>query len=173
MVLTAYFVLFPVIGLSCHRRRRIKARPRPVGPTCLRQLDAGIEASEPHDFAVRDQHRSSARLRWLTGNPPRQHIARPTLPRPPHPVSYVRDDRETPLVGNRTGQVIEVIWVEQEREYFFEEGWTGKITLIPKQNFRSIVISKFGLRSQKQPLPRLHKAYFTAWPACPYSIIAW
>jgi len=30
----------------------------PVGPTCLRKLDAGVEASGPHDFAVR-----STRLR--------------------------------------------------------------------------------------------------------------
>jgi hypothetical protein len=45
MVLTAYFVLFPAIGLSCHRRRR-DAKHR-------RQLDASVETSEPHDFAVR------------------------------------------------------------------------------------------------------------------------
>jgi hypothetical protein len=40
---TAYNVLFPVIGLCCHRHRRDTSR----------QLDASVEASEPHDFAVR------------------------------------------------------------------------------------------------------------------------
>jgi hypothetical protein len=48
-------------------------------------LDAGVEASGPHDFAVRKQ--------------------RPRLwrrPRPPHPTAYVRDDRETPLRGGGT-----------------------------------------------------------------------
>jgi hypothetical protein len=41
---TAYFALSPAIGLVCHRRlARLLAR-----------LDAGVEASEPHDFAVRD-----------------------------------------------------------------------------------------------------------------------
>jgi len=40
---TAYSALFPVIGLCCHRHQR----------SCLRQLDASVEASEPHDFAVR------------------------------------------------------------------------------------------------------------------------
>src|SRR4051794_28166008 len=35
--------LFPVIGLCCHRRQR----------DTTRSLDASIEASEPHDFAVR------------------------------------------------------------------------------------------------------------------------
>jgi hypothetical protein len=43
MVLTVYFALSPVIGLSCHRHRR----------SCFRQLDASVEASGPHDFAVR------------------------------------------------------------------------------------------------------------------------
>ena len=43
MVLTVSFVLSPVTGLVCHRHRRKK----------FRQLDAGVEASGPHDFAVR------------------------------------------------------------------------------------------------------------------------
>jgi hypothetical protein len=42
MVLTAYFVLSPAIGLVCHRHLRV-----------WRRLDAGVEASGPHDFAVR------------------------------------------------------------------------------------------------------------------------
>jgi hypothetical protein len=43
MVLTVSFVLSPVIGLSCHRR---------LANTSAK-LDAGVEASGPHDFAVR------------------------------------------------------------------------------------------------------------------------
>jgi hypothetical protein len=43
MVLTAYFVISPVIGLFCHRHRR----------NYFRQLDSSVEASGPHDFAVR------------------------------------------------------------------------------------------------------------------------
>jgi hypothetical protein len=43
MVLTAYFVLSPVTGLSCHRRLRVN-----------RKLDASVGASGPHDFAVRE-----------------------------------------------------------------------------------------------------------------------
>jgi hypothetical protein len=49
MVLTVSFVLSPVIGLFCHRHRR----------SCLRKLDAGVEASGPHDFAVRKSAPSS------------------------------------------------------------------------------------------------------------------
>ncbi len=44
MVLTVYFELSPVTGLSCHRR------PREVA---FRELDASVGASGPHDFAVR------------------------------------------------------------------------------------------------------------------------
>src|ERR1700694_4608344 len=101
MVLTVSFVLSPVIGLYCHRRLRIKACLRPVGPTCLRKLDAGVEASGPHDFAVRELHLSSARrsIAHRPIEPALRSRTRPTLPRPPHPVPYVRDDRETPLCG--------------------------------------------------------------------------
>src|SRR5258705_6688847 len=45
----AYFVLSPVTGLFCHRRRRI----------CIRHLDASVGASGPHDFAVRKPAPSS------------------------------------------------------------------------------------------------------------------
>jgi hypothetical protein len=43
MVLTVSFVLSPVIGLFCHRHLR----------NCIPQTCAGVEASGPHDFAVR------------------------------------------------------------------------------------------------------------------------
>jgi len=71
MVLTVSFVISPVIGLFCHRRQR----------NYCRQLDASVEASGPHDFAVR----VSA-------------IRQKHQPRPPHPVPNVRDDRDTPLM---------------------------------------------------------------------------
>jgi len=52
MVLTVSFVISPVIGLCCHRRWW----------KIFHQLDASVEASGPHDFAVRlsavrQQHR--------------------------------------------------------------------------------------------------------------------
>jgi hypothetical protein len=49
MVLTVSFALSPVIGLCCHRRRWSR----------LHQLDASVEASGPHDFAVRKPAPSS------------------------------------------------------------------------------------------------------------------
>jgi hypothetical protein len=44
MVLTVSSELSPVIGLCCHRRQRKN----------FRRLDASVEASGPHDFAVRE-----------------------------------------------------------------------------------------------------------------------
>src|SRR6202048_4637940 len=130
MVLTAYFGLSPVIGLYCHRRVRIEACLRPVGPTCLRKLDAGVEASGPHDFAVRELHLSSARRSIAHGKPALRSRTCPMLPRPPHPVPYVRDDRETPLCGNRTARLLNLIWVRRKRKYFCKWDWTGQIRLI-------------------------------------------
>jgi len=51
MVLTVSFVLSPAIGLVCHRHLR------------FRRLDAGVEASGPHDFAVRVSTIRQARCR--------------------------------------------------------------------------------------------------------------
>jgi hypothetical protein len=48
MVLTAYFALSPVTGLSCHRRPQEACKK-----LASRELDASVGASGPHDFAVR------------------------------------------------------------------------------------------------------------------------
>jgi len=97
MVLTVSFELFPVIGLCCHRRLR----------KYFSKLDASVEASEPHDFAVRITCRSSAARQ-----------------RPLHPVPNVRDDRERPSMG-RDGAVMDLIWGKPEQIYFCKWGWTG------------------------------------------------
>jgi hypothetical protein len=71
MVLTAYFVLSPVTGLSCHRRL----------VNIFTKLDTSVGVSGPHDFAVRI---STIRQRRYQ--------------RPSHPAFNVRDDREAPLL---------------------------------------------------------------------------
>jgi hypothetical protein len=54
MVLTAYFVLSPVIELYCHRHPADMALSAPGrADFASAGLDAGVEASGPHDFAVR------------------------------------------------------------------------------------------------------------------------
>jgi hypothetical protein len=82
MVLTVSFALSPVIGLVCHRRQWSR----------LHQLDASVEASGPHDFAVRFGAVVYSAI----------HVHRI----PPR----VRDDRDTPL-GGRNASDGEVIWV--------------------------------------------------------------
>ena len=87
MVLTAYFVLSPVIGLSCHRRfadmalsapGRADLPPRNLTPASRRQdHTTSPSASAPFVRALCDRSRE---------NPPCDHLARPTLPRPPHPI---------------------------------------------------------------------------------------
>ena len=50
---TAYFVLSPAIGLSCHRRLADIGTSARLGSRTSARLDAGVEASGPHDFTVR------------------------------------------------------------------------------------------------------------------------
>jgi hypothetical protein len=124
MVLTVSFGLSSVIGLCCHRRLRIGV-PRPVGPTCLRRLDAGIEASGPHDFAVRTRAVRHRALRSLTENPPCHRFARQRC-RGHRIPPRVRDDRDTPLKWGRTARLIEVISVKREAKNICGRGWTGE-----------------------------------------------
>ena len=73
MVLTVCFVLSPAIGVL-------------VTVVCFRKLDASVEASGPHDFAVRVSAVRHKRCR---------------VHRIP---SRVRDDREPPLRKERDGE---------------------------------------------------------------------
>src|SRR3954453_14835600 len=108
MVLTAYSVISSVTGLSCHRRQVENST----------KLGARVGASGPHGFAVRIRCCSSTRCSRA------QHCCVHRIP------SRVRDDRDTPLLGDETARNIEVFWVKQKTEYFCGHGWTGQITLI-------------------------------------------
>src|SRR4051795_124448 len=109
MVLTVSFVISPVIGLVVTVALRSPAK-----------LDASVEASGPHDFAVRVQHRSSAVLNSVHRIPPR-----------------VRDDRERPSVG-RDGAIRKVFCLVPEARYFCREGWTGDLRkMLPGPSLRA------------------------------------
>jgi len=58
-------------------------------------------------------------------------LARPTLPRPSHPAPNVRDDRDTPLMRERDGGVVGVIWGNREAEYFWWQHWTNLMRDLP------------------------------------------
>jgi hypothetical protein len=98
------YVVSPAIGLSCHRRLR---------KLPLRKLDAGVEASGPHDFTVRF---SIVRYRYIDVHriPPR-----------------VRDDREPPLKWDETARNTPVIWVGCEEEIFLQMGLDTPMTDLP------------------------------------------
>jgi hypothetical protein len=144
MVLTAYFVLSPVIGLSCHRRWRIGHACARSGRLCLRELDAGVEASGPHDFAVRSKHLSSARPVIAhrpiePALPSRRALRRCRVHRIP---PRVRDDRDTPLLGDETARDIEVIWVRRERKYFCKRGWTAELPNSPSRLGKYSIVAR-------------------------------
>src|SRR5215212_10296931 len=83
-----------------------------------RKLDASVEASGPHDFAVRLHHRSSAVLSASIASR-----------------AYVRDDRDTPLMWDGMARLIVLIWVRPETECFFKWDWTAQIILIRFNKF--------------------------------------
>jgi len=94
----------------------------------FRKLDAGVEASGPHVFAVRF---SAVRYRHLGVHriPPR-----------------VRDDREPPLRGDEMALFMEVIWVKTETDYFFL--WDSTAPTTPNLARRARVFVTLSARSQ-------------------------
>src|ERR1700682_3998948 len=79
-----------------------------------RRLDAGVEASGPHDFAVHLKRRSSYSAISVHRIPPR-----------------VRDDRASAPLWDGTAGDIEVIWVRREGKYFCKWGWTVNSLICP------------------------------------------
>ncbi len=122
--------------ISCSPRRRIrlvtvicglKVCPSPVGPTRLRKFST---SNGCQNHTALPSAKSAVRLRairQLTG------LNRPALPSPDiarrcrvHRIPpRVRDDRDTPLMWDRTVRDLEVIWVRREGKYFCKWGWTG------------------------------------------------
>src|ERR1700730_18252401 len=112
------------------------ARRTRLGRPCLRKLDAGVEASGPHDFAVRSnivRQRAVDRSRAKARPAIPSHAQRCRVHRIP---PRVRDDRDTPLLWDETASDIEVIWVSAEQEYFCKRGWTTQISDVRRSNAR-------------------------------------
>ena len=92
--------------------------PSPAKVT-FRELDASVGASGPHDFAVRDEQRSSLR---------------PS--RPSHPSPNVRDDREAPLLAGVERQVLYCcVYQTKKRNIFCKRaGHDGQINAANRSN---------------------------------------
>jgi hypothetical protein len=148
MVLTVSFALSPAIGLSCHRHQR----------KTFRKLDASVEASGPHDFAVRVSAFRQAR----------RHVHR--IPLPPSVTIAIR-----PSFGNGTARVVEVFLANGEAEYFCEGGWTGEsrnspssksVDLLPLSSLylvTYVVVVYLSMRAQVRT-PRGRTTSTTSWP---------
>jgi len=97
------------------------------------KLDASVGASGPHDFAVRNnisRPRAVDRSQ-VPKNPPCDPVARKTLPRPPHPVPYVRDDRETPLCVGRDAKSSRCDLGGTKTEIFLQMGLDTRVDKLP------------------------------------------
>jgi hypothetical protein len=104
LVLTGYFALSLVIGLVVTILAQCKA---------LSRVNASVEASGPHDFAVRDM-----RIRLM-----RRRVHRILCP-------TFCDDRETSLAWARDGRGVLLIWAGQKAKNFLGQDWTAQISLI-------------------------------------------
>ena len=105
----------------------------------FRELDAGVEASEPHDLTVRGRLRQRLRRAWY---PSAEALAKAgsalfvksaaasTASR-----TYVCDDRETPLCVGRDGGSYGVDLPDEQNEIFLQRGldsqFTGKSLICP------------------------------------------
>jgi hypothetical protein len=89
--------------------------PSPLRSLLLKDLNASVGASGPHGFAVR-----SNTVR-------RAPLARPTRPRPSHPIPNARDDRDTPLFRERDGAEYADDLGQTGSEIFFTRGLDRRV----------------------------------------------
>jgi hypothetical protein len=145
----AYVVLSSVTGLFCHRRQRIKFCLSPVGPTQLRELDASVGASGPHDFAVRcNISRPRAVDRSQVFRPAlrshrAQNAAASTATHPAFVTIMIR-----PSCGVGWREFVEMICPTGEAKYFCKGDWTTQIRLICFNKFAGARKSAHGSESK-------------------------
>ncbi|SHH69008.1 hypothetical protein SAMN05443248_5704 [Bradyrhizobium erythrophlei] len=128
MVLTAYFALSPVIGFLVTVALRKMARAPGRAQHTSARLDAGVEASGPHDFTVR----ISAVRQHAVDCSQMHKCTRPAITCMPNAAAStasrpnVRDDGQRPSLGAGRGQY-RVIWDFGKTEYFFRHGLTPRL----------------------------------------------
>jgi hypothetical protein len=115
---TAYIALSLATGFVATIARKKRAS---------HELDASVGASEPHDFAVRKQRRSSLARHRVHRIPP-----------------YVRDDHDTPLLVRRDGQACSDDLPDGGRGNIFGRGAGQVLVICPTGQ---LVASKSGSSS--------------------------
>jgi hypothetical protein len=96
---TAYAALSPATNSSCHRHRRIEGFVAPGWVDIAFANLTPATGARTTRFCRTLWRRPSARRPPLTGNPPCDSVARPTLPRPPHPIPTFVTMANAPLSG--------------------------------------------------------------------------
>jgi hypothetical protein len=94
------------------------------------RLDAGIEASGPHVFAVRISAVRQLAADRSREDPPCHHVSCLTLPRPPHPAPTFVTMANAPL-SEQDGVRYRVICNFGKAEYFFSQGLTRRLQNSP------------------------------------------
>jgi hypothetical protein len=120
--LTAYAALSSATNSSCHRRQRIDGSPQPGWADSPPRTWRQQRASGPHGFAVREQRRSSC-VPYIAHEScsPCDHLARRRI-RVHRIPSRVRDDRDTPLLGDEMARADRTDLPDGESEIFWREG---------------------------------------------------
>ena len=117
----------------------------PPSPCGLKVLSSPVEPNEPPQDLTpasgRQDHTTSpyaatSLVRSLliahkSFNSPCNPIARKTLPRPPHPAPYVRDDRETPLCVGRDDETHRDVSTDHGSEIFLQMGLDSPVNKPP------------------------------------------
>jgi hypothetical protein len=127
MVLTAYSALSPATNSSCHRHRRIKVCRTRSGRLHLHRLDTSNGCQDHTASPYAGSISRLVRCSSLTGliDPPCDFIA-PKRRRVHASRTYVRDDRETPLVRDGMAVFIEVIRFRKNRNIFCDRAGQAK-----------------------------------------------
>ena len=121
MVLTVSFVLSPVTGLSCHRHQRIKVLSAPgradVPSSNLTPASGSQDHTTSPSTATSFVSSPFDRSR-IPKEPALHHVARLTLPRPPHPAPTSVTIAKRPSVWDGMRKVLDVIWGVRKQKYF-------------------------------------------------------
>jgi hypothetical protein len=133
MVLTASFVLSPVTGLVCHRRQRIKVLSAPGRADKTSANLTPASGRQDHttspSAAIVSRQRAVDRSQ-IPKNPPCHHVARPTLPRPPHPIPTFVTMANAPLVG-RDGGINKSVSTKWRSRIFLQRGLDTGVNKLP------------------------------------------
>jgi hypothetical protein len=165
---TAYVVLPGDRALLPPSSRGYLTCPNPVGPTCLPQNLTPASGRQDHTIlpSAATSLVSMPVIAHKSFDQPCDPIARKTLPRPPHPVPYVRDDRETPLCVGRDGQSSRGDLGGAKTEIFLQTGldYPNQIDLFQQIAFSERFESSSKAVSRQEKSPRCARFPGTASP---------